>query len=85
MNTRTYGFRVLMYIDDLICALIINRTGLSISAMTGLVLRHSRPWWAVFISNLCNLFQKDHCELAIQHDIEMAQLALDILNEKAPL
>ena len=87
MNTGTYAFKALIYIDMLICAIFINRSGITISSTAGLALRHGRPFWAVAVSAICNFIgrTKTHCEDAIAGDLSRSIIAQDILTEKAPL
>ena len=77
-----YGFKVLLYIDMFIAALIWRDSGVTISSFTGLALRRqSPPLWARVLGGILNTLETNHCESAIAHDRERAKAALTILGE----
>ena len=83
MNTQTYGFKVLFFIDTFIASLIWRDAGITISAMCGLELKKPKPrWWARAISRLCNLVQANHCALAVEYDTWRAYQTIAILTGK---
>jgi len=72
-----YVFKVLLFFDIFVCALIFRDPDVTISSETGLAMRKPNPpWWAKALSGLLNHIQTNHCELAIQGDIARAQTAL---------
>ena len=77
---HTYAFKVLLFFDMFLCALIWRDTGITISSMTGLaLLRANPPRWARVLGWVLNTIEADHTTLAIAHDIERSQSALFIL------
>jgi hypothetical protein len=81
-----YLFKVLLYLDMLIAALIWRDSGVTISAYAGLALRkQTPPIWAIVLGRqILNRLQANHCELAITHDIERSREALLILGVPLP-
>ena len=76
-----YVFKVLLYFDTFIAALIWRDSGVTISSYTGLALRRpTPPIWAIVLGRwVLNRLEANHCELAIAHDRQRAQEALEIL------
>jgi hypothetical protein len=75
MNENTYLFKFLIALDIFVSALTFRDVSVTISAMTGLERRKPKPrWWARWMPLTTN-----HCNLAIQGDIERAQAALKLL------
>jgi hypothetical protein len=74
--------KILYQIDVFISGLIFwANTDISISAHAGVELAHATPAspapiWARAVSDVCNLVQKNHCELARQSDIALAKAAI---------
>jgi hypothetical protein len=81
-----YVFKVLLYIDMFVAALIWRDSGVTISSYAGLALRQpTPPIWALILGRgILNKIQANHCELAIEHDIERAKEALVILGVPLP-
>ena len=81
-----YAFKVLLYLDTFIAALIWRDSGVTISSYTGLALRRpTPPIWAIVLGRwVLNQLQANHCELAIEHDIIRAREALVILGVHIP-
>lgn len=64
-----WGAKVLLFLDDFICAIVWRNTGISISSMTSLAFHKPiPPRWAVWLHAILNTIQKDHCELAVEND-----------------
>lgn len=78
-----YAFKVLLYFDMFIGAIIWRDSDVTISSFTGLELRKPKPrWWAILLGRyFLEKIQKGHCESAITHDIGRAQAALEILGD----
>lgn len=75
-----YLFKVLLYIDMFVGALIWRDSGVTISSYCGLELRKPSPrWWARGLGGALNWIATGHCESAIAHDIGRSQEALAIL------
>lgn len=79
--TTTYsnGYVIVLArtLDILLCGWIWRTYDITISSMTGLELRNNVPKkWAVILGWVLNHIQANHCELAIQADIERAMFAL---------
>lgn len=83
---KTYGGKVLLFIDDLLCALLWRNTGISISGMTGAYMRlPNPPQWAVKLSRmLSKVNPPNHCEEARLGDIERMKESIEILEGKSP-
>ena len=80
MNENTYVFKVLLYIDIFVCALVWRDADITISSMAGLELRKQFPRrWAKVLGGMLNRLQARHCELAIESDIIRAKNAISIL------
>jgi len=78
---KGYVFKFLLYIDILFESLIWRDPGITISARCGLALRHGNPWFWCKLGKALNWIEKDHCEMAIQNDIDRAEKAIKILKE----
>jgi hypothetical protein len=78
-----YVFKVLLYLDVFVAALIWRDSGLTISSLTGLALRRDTPpIWAIILGRwFLNRLQTNHCELAITHDRARAKEVLAILGD----
>jgi len=78
--SKTYVFKVLLFLDMFVCALIWRDSGITISSMTGLAMRRPNPpWWAQALYWALDHLEKQHCEQAIANDILRARAALLIL------
>jgi hypothetical protein len=81
MSARAnYAYKVLLFLDIFLCALIYRDPDCTISAETGLAMRRANPpRWAKLLNGFLNLFEKGHCELAIADDIARAHAAITYL------
>jgi hypothetical protein len=79
--SNTYMFKVLISIDIMVASLIWRNSDITISSYCGLALRRQTPpIWAIALGRwVLNNLQKNHCELAITHDIGRATAALVML------
>jgi hypothetical protein len=78
---NSYGVVLARTVDILLCGWIWRDYDITISSMAGLAMRAIRPpLWAHLLHVLLNRIQANHCELAIQADIERCQQALKMLN-----
>lgn len=78
-----YAYKVLLFFDLFISALIWRQGDVTISAETGLaMLRAKPPLWAKLLNGFLNLFRKGHCIAAINDDIERAKNAIIYLSAK---
>lgn len=75
----TYVAKALYAFDVFCCALITRDFDISISARCGLYWRHDPPLFWYVLHEFLNALQKDHCELAVQHDLARAQAAIRLL------
>lgn len=76
---KGYVFKTMMYVDILGQSMIWRDPGLTISARCGLALRKGYPWAWCALGKVLNRIVSNHCEKAIQHDIERAEKAIRIL------
>lgn len=75
-----YIFKASLYLDLFIGGLVFREADITISSMTGMELRKPAPRrWARTLGWVLNHIQKNHCELAIEHDRARAQATLDFL------
>ncbi|CAB4242144.1 hypothetical protein UFOVP83_5 [uncultured Caudovirales phage] len=67
---KLYAWKVLLYADRFIGAVVWRESNVTISAQCGLELRRLKPrWWARIIGHhFLNRFWPGHCEGAIRHD-----------------
>ena len=80
---KTYGGKLLLFVDEFFCAVFWRDTGITISSMVGLeVKRTDCPRWAKWLHAALNGIEANHCENAIQDDILRAQAAILILTGK---
>lgn len=81
--TKNYLYKILLFLDIFLCALIFRDPDVTISAETGLAMQRAKPpLWAKLLNGFLNLIQKDHCALAINDDILRAQTAIQYLRAK---
>ena len=81
--TKNYLYKILLFLDIFLCALIFRDPDVTISAETGLAMQRAKPpLWAKLLNGFLNLIQKDHCALAINDDILRAQTAIQYLRTK---
>lgn len=78
LNTQTFGFKVLLAVDDFACAVIFRDFDCTISAETGKAMRHpeTAPRWAKV---LYKILPAGHCEAAIWFDIQRAKTTIAYL------
>lgn len=77
---KTYVVLIARVIDVAMQTFIWRDYDITISAQTGLVMRHPNPpLWARALNAFLNWLEPGHCTLAIECDIERAQQALKIL------
>jgi hypothetical protein len=69
---KLYAWKVLLYTDRFIGAVIWRESNITISAQCGLELRRRKPrWWAWLIGHhFLNRCWPGHCEGAIVHDAQ---------------
>ncbi len=84
ISTGAYWFKFILGVDMLGAAILFRDPDVTISSMTGLALRRTTPpIWAIVLGRwFLNRLQKDHCELAIVHDIMRAKGAIKLLGTK---
>lgn len=81
--TKNYLYKVLLFIDIFLCALIFRDPDVTISAETGLAMQRAKPpLWAKSLNWILDKIQTNHCALAINDDILRAQTAIDYLRTK---
>jgi len=83
---NSYGMVLARAIDILACSWIWRDYDITISSMTGLALRKaSPPRWAKVLGWCLNHLQTNHCELAIQADLQrVSQAAAILTGQKSP-
>jgi hypothetical protein len=82
---KNYVYKVLLFIDIFLCAILFRDPDCTISAETGLAMQRAKPpRWAKMLNGFLNTIQKDHCALSIGDDIARAQTAIQYLNTKQP-
>ena len=82
---KSYGYKVALFVDFWVCALIFRDPDITISSMTRLyMMRAKPPYWARGLNGFLNLLQPGHCEIARLSDIARAQGAIVILNAQEP-
>lgn len=84
MNTYSNSYVMVLArtVDILLCGWIWRDYDVTISSMTGLALRTTKPLWSRLLGGFLNWLQTNHCELAIQADTERASQALLLLSGK---
>jgi len=77
---QTWVFKVILAVDIFLCAVLFRDFDVTISSMTGLEIRKSKPaLWAKCLGTILNTIQKNHTEMAIASDRQRAQEALRLL------
>src|ERR1700686_130507 len=80
-----YAYKVLLFIDIFLCAILFRDPDVTISAETGLAMQRAKPpRWAKVVNGALNLFHKGHCAQAIQDDIARQGTAIAYLTTKQP-
>jgi hypothetical protein len=83
--TKNYLYKILLFFDIFMCALIFRDPDVTISAETGLAMqRATPPIWAMLLNGFLDFIQKGHCQAAIEDDIRRAQIAIQYLQTKQP-
>lgn len=83
--TKNYLYKVLLFFDIFVCALIFRDPDVTISAETGLAMQRANPpLWAKLLNGFLNWIRPGHCATAINDDIERAQLAIIYLKTRQP-
>lgn len=74
---KNYAYKVLLFLDIFICALVFRDPDVTISAEVGLAMkRPNPPLWAKLLNGFLDKIQKDHCRKAIDSDVLRAQTAI---------
>ena len=82
---KNYLYKVLLFLDIFICALVFRDPDITISAETGLAMQRTQPpLWALLLNEFLDLIRKGHCAQAITDDIERAQIAIRYLKTRQP-
>jgi hypothetical protein len=85
MSRKDYVYKVLLFLDLFVCALVFRDPDVTISSETGLAMNRAKPpLWAKLLNGFLNAIQKGHCQMAIQADIVRAQTAIAYLQTKQP-
>jgi hypothetical protein len=83
--TKNYLYKILLFLDILVCALVFRDPDITISAETGLAMQRAKPpAWAKLLNGFLDLIRKGHCAKAITDDIERARTAITYLETKQP-
>lgn len=84
--SKTYVFKVLLYLDMFVSALIWRNPDITISSQTGLALQTlAPPKWATVLGWVLDKLQPNHCQLAIADDLTRAQAAVATLSKTGSL
>ena len=83
--TKNYLYKVLLFFDIFLCAILFRDPDVTISAETGLAMQRAKPpRWAKILNGFLSLFHKGHCAQAILDDITRAETAIAYLKTKQP-
>jgi hypothetical protein len=83
MSRKDYVYKVLLFLDLFVCALVFRDPDVTISSETGLAMNRAKPpLWARLLNGALNLVQSGHCQKAIAADILRAQTAIAYLSAK---
>jgi hypothetical protein len=83
--SKNYLYKVLLFLDIFICALVFRDPDVTISAEVGLAMERAQPpLWAKILNGILNTIQPNHCASAITADIRRAQTAIRYLETKQP-
>lgn len=81
--TKSYLYKVLLFLDIFVCALVFRDPDVTISAETGLAMQRANPpAWAKLLNGFLNWIRPGHCAQAITDDIERAQAAINYLRTR---
>jgi hypothetical protein len=82
---KNYLYKVLLFLDIFVCALLFRDPDVTISAETGLAMQRAKPpIWAKALSWFLDKIQAGHCAKAINDDILRAQTAIKYLQTRQP-
>lgn len=82
---KNYLYKVLLFIDIFLCAILFRDPDVTISSEAGLAMQRAKPpRWAKVLNWILNKIQTDHCTLAVAADISRAQTAIQYLQTKQP-
>jgi hypothetical protein len=82
---KTYVYKVMLFVDIFLCAILFRDPDITISAETGLAMQRAKPpTWARLLNHFLNFFHKGHCAQAIDDDVLRAQMAIIYLRTKQP-
>lgn len=82
---KGYVQKILFGLDVFLCVVIFRDPDVSISSETKLASERAKPpRWATALRWCLDHIQKDHCALAVEHDILRAQTAIKYLQTKQP-
>lgn len=75
--TKNYLYKILLFLDIFVCALVFRDPDVTVSAETGLAMQRANPpLWAKLLNGFLDLIRKGHCAKAVTDDIERAQIAI---------
>jgi hypothetical protein len=82
---KNYLYKILLFLDIFICALVFRDPDVTLSAETGLAMQRAKPpRWAKALNWFLNAIQPGHCAKAVNDDILRAQLAIRYLQTRQP-
>jgi hypothetical protein len=80
-----YAYKILLFIDLFLCAVLFRDPDITLSSEAGLAMQRAKPpLWARALNGFLNIFQKNHCTISIEADIERARIATEYLTTKQP-
>lgn len=83
MSDKNYAYKVMLFLDIFICALVFRDPCVTISAETGLAMQRAKPpLWAKLLNGFLDKIRKGHTTTAINDDILRAQNAITYLQTK---
>lgn len=82
--SNTYTHTIAVAVDVFTASILWNSYDVTISSRCGLALRGvgGHPEWMKSLGRLLNKIQANHCELAIQADMQRAKNAIAYLSQK---
>jgi hypothetical protein len=82
---KNYLYKILLFLDIFVCALLFRDPDVTLSAETGLAMQRAKPpTWARLLNGFLNRIRQGHCAQAINDDITRAQLAIRYLQTRQP-
>lgn len=81
ISDKTYIAKFMLYLDIFVCAAVFMDPAITISSRCGLALLYPEDSRLLLrsLGRVLNLIQKDHCNLAIAHDLGRDQRAIQQL------